>query len=458
MFRVLFKRQVVEDIISFRSLINFILIVITLIVFPLIFVNHYQNIKESHSKNTAENNLRLEESSKRLVNLLDTRQELLMKPKASSFISEAYGDKIPQGLSFRLEEIKLLSKEKETEAWLFYSPDLTFVVQFLLSFFAVVLTFNAITTEKERGTLRLVLSSSTKRANLILTKYLSALFTVVLPLLFGIVLSLIILNLTGVIILSFSILMDFLLFFLVSLFYISFFILLGLFCSSLTYRSKNSLVLCLLLWVLLVVIFPKSAGLLLNLKHFQVPTERQIEELAEKAYREVWSRHSDEDLITRGGRDKSTIRNVEIGNKAQQARQEVYDHYLRKKIATVKTLGGINFISPSSLFEYSTSSIAGTGLFHFQYLWTQVKQYQDEFIAFFKREDMKDEESPHLYFHSDYLSRKPVDFERIPKFEEREIGTGERFRDALKYVGLLAFYNIFLIALVFFRFLRYDVR
>lgn len=458
MFKDLFKRQVVEDIISFRSLINFVLILVTLIIFPLIFVNHYQNSKESRSKNTAENNLRLKESSESLVNLIDTEQKLLMKPKATRFISGGYEDKIPQGLSFRLKEIKLLSKGEESESSFFYSLDLTFIVQFLLSFFAIVLTFNAITAEKERGTLRLVFSNPIKRANLVLTKYLSALMTVVLPLLFGLVISLILLNFAGVMSLSFNIFLDFLFFFLISLFYVSFFILLGISCSTFTHTSKNSLVLCLLFWVLFVVIFPKSAGLLLDLRHFQVPTEKQIEELAEKSYREVWNRHSQEDLVTRGGGDNSTIQNVRVSSEAQAARQEVYDFYLRKKIAAVSALKRINFISPSSLFEYSASSLAGTGLFHFQVLWNQARQYQNEFIEFFKREDMKDESSFHLYFHIDYVSRKPVDFERIPKFEEREIKRASRLKDGLQYAGILALYNIFLFTLVFFKFLKYDVR
>lgn len=458
MLKELFKRQIVEDIISLRFLINFVLVLATLIIFPLIFVNHYQGLRETQAANIAENNLRLKEASDSLVNLLKAEQELSMRPKVESLISQAYEDKIPQGLSFRLNEIKLLSKERETDVLSFYSPDLTFIVQFLLSFFAIVLTFNAITSEKERGTLRLVFSNPVKRAYLISTKYLSALATVALPLLFGLVVALILLNLLKVISFSFGLFLDFILFLLISLFYISFFILLGISCSTATHSSKNSLVLCLLFWILLVVILPKSAGLLLGLKSFDVPTEKQIGEFAEKSEREVWNRHAGEDIMTRTGQDESTKLNVKIMNEAEKARREVFDFYLRKKIAAVSALRRINFISPSSLFEYSASSLAGTGLFHFQNLWTQIKQYQVEFIDFFKREDMKDEESDHLYFHSDYLSRKPVDFEKIPKFEEKEIKRAERLKDTIQYTGILALYNLFLFTLVFLKFLKYDVR
>lgn len=458
MFRDLFRRQLVEDIISFRSLINFVLILTTLIILPFIFANHYRNLKESHFKNIAENNTRLEESSKSLADLIDTEQELLMEPNVTSFISEAYEDKIPQGLSFRLREIKLLSREREADSHLFYSPDLTFIVQFLLSFFAIVLTFNAITAEKEKGTLRLLFSNPVKRAHFILTKYLSALMTVVLPLFFGLAVSLILLNLAGMASFSPSIFLDLLFFFLLSLFYISFFILLGMFFSTTTHSSKNSLVLCLLFWILLVVILPKSAGLVLNLKRFEVPTERGVEGLVEKAYRSVWDSYSSVPHLAGEGWEESTKLNVRISNEAQKARQDILDHYLRKKIAAVLALRRINFVSPASLFECSASSLTGTGLFHFQNLWTQVKRYQNEFIDFFKREDMKDEQSYHLYFHPDYVSNKPVDFGKIPKFEEKETKRAERLKDAIQYAGILAIYNLFLFTLVFFKFLKYDVR
>jgi hypothetical protein len=118
----------------------------------------------------------------------------------------------------------------------------------------------------------------------------------------------------------------------------------------------------------------------------------------------------------------------------------------------------LNFLSPASLFGYSASSIAGTGIFHFQKLWEQVKQYRNQYLEFFKAEDGKDPESFHVYFHPDYLSRKPVDFNKIPKFEEKEIGAGERIREVLPYILLLILYNLLLFVLVFYKFQECDVR
>ena len=465
MFVELWKRQLVEDITSSKFLINFVIILASVIGFSLLFLGHFQSLEESYSKNTNANDQLLAESSKELVRLLSAPLEFGMKPRLFLFISDGYEEKIPKGLVFRLKgytpdikETTGLKKASSPHLSAFYSTDLTFIVQFLLSFFAVLLAFDAFTSEKEKGTLRLVYSNPVKRGHLVLAKYMSALLAIGLPLLLGLIIGLILLSLSSVVPISSGFISGLSLFFIVSLLYLSVFVLIGLLFSAFSHTSKNSLVLCLLVWIFLVVILPKSSGLFLNLKRFDVPTEQEIEERVRKVEREVWNRHSHEDTITRSGQDASTKLNVAVSNEEQRARQEVYDLYLRKKIGAVRILQSVNFISPSSLFEYSASALAGTGLFHFEHLWKQVTQYRRDFLNFFMAEDRKDDQSDHLYFHPDYLSRRPVDFNRIPKFEEKDIKTGERLKDAAKYLVLLGLYNIFLLILVFNKFQKYDVR
>jgi ABC-type transport system involved in multi-copper enzyme maturation permease subunit len=465
MVKELLKRQLFEDIVSARFFINLVLIVSSIAIFALVFIGHYQTLGARYSKNTIENDRKLAESSKEIVGLLSTPLEFVMKPRIFRFIADGYENKIPQGFSFIpkgytfvIGETKNPPKAGSSNSSAFYAADLTFAVQFLLSFFAILLTYNALSSEKEKGTLRLVLSNPVKRAGVVLAKYLSALATILLPLFAGLIVGLIFLYLSSAVLISSAFILGLFMFFVVSLLYISVFILIGLLFSALSHSSKNSLVLGLLVWTFLVVIFPKSSGLFLILKRFDVPTAQKIEELADRAEREIWDRYSHEDLMTRGGQDESTKLNAKVGLETQKARQGVYDLYLRKKISAVETLRKLNFLSPASLFEYSASSIAGTGIFHFQKLWEQVKQYRNQYLEFFKAEDGKDPESFHVYFHPDYLSRKPVDFNKIPKFEEKEIGAGERIREVLPYILLLILYNLLLFVLVFYKFQECDVR
>jgi len=456
---VLWKRQLVEDITSSKFLINFVIILVSVIGFSVLFLGHFQSLEESYSQKANINDRLLAESSKELVRLLSTPLEFMMKPRPFLFISDGYEEKIPQGLAFRprgyAPEIREITGHRRASApnlSSFYSTDLTFVVQFLLSFFAILLTFNALTLEKEKGTMRLVFSNPVKRGYLVLAKYLSALLTLGLPLLLGLITSLILISFSSVVSISPGFISGLALFLITSLLYLSIFVLMGLLFSAFCHNSKNSLVLCLLVWIFVVIILPKSSGLFLNLKRFDVPTEQEIDEQVRKVEREVWSRHSQEDTMTRSGQDASTKLNVAVSNEEQRARQDVYDLYLRKKIGATRALQGVNFISPSSLFEYSTSALAGTGLFHFEHLWKQVTQYRRNFLDFFMAEDKKDDQSDHLYFHPDYLSRKPVDFNRIPKFEEKGTKTGDRLKAAAKYHILLGLYNLFLLSVVFYKF------
>jgi len=458
MFKEFLKRQLVEDVISFRFFIYTLIILVTLIVFPLIFAGRHQSRLEKISQNTIENRRRLEVSAEHLVDLLGTQQKLYMEPRTSRFIADGHEEQMPQGFMFTMMEIRLPAEPNDSGAGILSSPDLSFIIQFVFSFFALILTFNAVSAEKEKGTLRLIFANSIERAKLLLAKYLAALLTVGIPFLAGLMISLILLDLKRIPTLSGSFCIIILLFFLLSLLYLSFFILLGLFFSTAAVGSKNSLVLCLLSWVFVVVILPKAAGPLLNLKNFAVPTEKAIEEAAEQAYREVWDRHASENIMTGDPNWESTKLNVRISNEAGKVKQEIYDLNLRKKIQAVKTLMAVNCVSPASLYEYAASAAAGTGLPHFERFQRQVTQYQNDLLNFFKAEDMKDKESPHLFFHPDYVSSKPVDFNRIPQFKEQKPELLERIQDAAAYGAGLILYNIIMFAIVFYKFQTYDVR
>jgi len=72
--------------------------------------------------------------------------------------------------------------------------DWSFIIKIIFSLYVILLGFNAISGEKEQGTLRLTLSNSIGRIKLLVAKYLSILSTVLVPLVIGFVISLIIIG------------------------------------------------------------------------------------------------------------------------------------------------------------------------------------------------------------------------------------------------------------------------
>jgi ABC-type transport system involved in multi-copper enzyme maturation permease subunit len=458
MFRNLLRRQLVDDLLGLRFPIYMLVIVAAAIIFTSIFATFHKDRVENFSRNTIENDRRLESSASSLVNLIWDSQKILMEPSAVRFIADGYEGQMPRGLSVSMSQARLIAQADKTDAVLLNSPDLASVVQIIFSFFALVLTFNAVSLEKEKGTLRLVLSNSVLRTQLLLAKYVGALVTIGIPFLVGLVLSLALLSVGGISVFSGDFLSALALFVVLSLFYLSFFVLLGLLCSMSSGGSKNSLVLCLLCWVFIVVILPKSAGPLLRLRSFSVPTGSEIAEEAGLAGREVWNRHKGENLVTGDPNEESTRLNVKVMNEASQSEEAVFESYLDRKLRSVKTLMAVNCISPASLFEYAASGAAGTGLAHFERFRRQLRRYQRDIVRFFESQDAKDKDSPHLYFHPDYVSKRPFDAAMLPGFKEARPGLGERVRGAAWYGSGLMIYNIILFGLVFVLFQKYDVR
>jgi ABC-type transport system involved in multi-copper enzyme maturation permease subunit len=459
MLRFLLKRQLVDDLTSFRFAMYAIIVLSGIIAFAFVFSGLHRDRTEQFSRSANESERQLRAAASSFVSLIrESEQTIGMEPRAAQFIADGREGQMPRSLSVSVPGVLLKAEADDPGTAILSAPDLTSLIQIVFSFFALVLTFSAISFERERGTLRLVLSNAVMKSEVLLSKYLGALLTIAAPLAAGLILGLIVLYFGGLPVFSGGFVIPLILFLAISLFYLSFFILLGLFCSITGKSSKNSLVLGLLAWVFFVIILPKAASPLLGLARFDVPTENAIYEEARAAERAVWDSHKDENLVTGSPDAESTKLNVKVMNEAARAKQGIRDLYLDKKIHAVRSLMSVNCISPAALLEYAASAAAGTGLSHFERFRLQIGRYRDDLINFYKAQDLKDGVSPHLVFHPDYVSKKPVAFESIPRFKEQEPSLAGRVKDAAWYGAGLILYNIIMFGLVFISFQRYDVR
>ena len=479
MFKLLLKKQFVEDILTFRFLTSFALIVAAVAVLSLVFARHYANLQEDHSKIAAQNDRTLREFAKSPArNLGSAEQYLMLKPRPELFIAEAYEGDLPRGFFFNpathslqvlspgeasssRQMYRTVSKKESLVDVLTTTPDLAFIVQFILSFFALVLAFDAMTAEKERGTLRLVYSNPAKRAYFVLAKYLSALSAMGAALFIGLMLSLVLLHVLASVPVSLPIISSLGLFFLVAALYISTFVFLGMACSVSSHSSKNSLVLCLLVWVFLVVVLPKSTGMFLTLRRYGVPSQEEIRKMADDARYETGKRLEKglpPEVLANWDKYRLSEAVLRLYAEVDRAEQDVLDSFLRKKLAAVTEVRKANVLSPASLFEYASSSVAGTGLPHFESLWAGARRYEIDLTAFIRNENSLLEKGAYFYLNDETISNKPLDFNALPKFEDRLPPAGDRLKDTLPYIGLLALYNLFLFAFVLMRFQSYDFR
>lgn len=243
-----------------------------------------------------------------------------------------------------------------------------------------------------------------------------------------------------------------------SLIYLSGFVLMGLLVSSTAHTARTSLAVLLLIWVFFVVIVPAGGGALIHSDAFSTPSPEEIERRAKQASRSVWESHQGENLFVGEGTDASTRRNAEVSKEASFAEKRVVDTYRRRKLNAVKAVRRFVEVSPPGAFAYAAEEIVGTGIGHVERFLEQLEEYRKVFEAFFIAEDRKDKNSYHLYYHPDYLSRKPVDVGTIPRFQEREPDFRHGLARALGSLAVLLIYNVLFFLGAYLSFLRYDVR
>ncbi len=139
---------------------------------------------------------------------------------------------------------------------LFSAIDLVFIFQGILSLLALVFAYDTLAGERERGTLRLVLTHPVRHGQILFAKYMSGMICLLIPLLMCILLALIMLTTSASIFLSTD---DFLRIggvVFTSFVYLSLFYLIGMLISAATRRTSTALMLAMFVWGFLVLVYP----------------------------------------------------------------------------------------------------------------------------------------------------------------------------------------------------------
>jgi ABC-type transport system involved in multi-copper enzyme maturation permease subunit len=341
--------------------------------------------------------------------------------------------------------------------------DWAFLIGVIVSFAAILLTYDAISGEREDGTLRLILSNSIPRATILLGKYLGAAISLLLLFFIALLLNLIIVLTFGVHFTSEQ-WTEIEIIVLASLSYASAFLTMGLFISSITRNSTTSFVLLLFLWTIFVVIVPGSGGTLAG-KIQKVPTQRDLAKQIGAARSQVWAKYPRDiggwnwdfkppvpEQIRRRGRWSWDMAVAEDG---------VKDNYRNKLIRQVRFAEDIMRISPMMVYTFLCEGIAGTGLHRFESFYSQVKKYRNEWQQWLLAEDKKDKDSFHILSNEEWIppfSRKKIDFGHLPGFSEKPIPIADAIQYGMLDGVLLMLFNLIFFMGAYVAFLQYDVR
>jgi hypothetical protein len=144
---------------------------------------------------------------------------------------------------------------------------------------------------------------------------------------------------------------------------------------------------------------------------------------------------------------------------------KIIDEHMNQIVAQIAIGRRYTQISPTEIYRQACESIAGTGIGRFSEQRRQINRYQAEMKDYIRGMDAEDPNSLHLLYDEMYtaqlwrtISHNPVDFDTVPKFQERDLALGESLKLAIWDIGLLALFNLVFFAASFVSFLRYDPR
>ena len=259
---------------------------------------------------------------------------------------------------------------------LFGSIDYLFVVQFIFSLFAILLSFDAITREKEHGTLRAILSNSLGRAKLATGKLIGGYVTLALPLILSTLLGILILAIAGLNVFDGDFMARTGWILTSSLVFIAVFFLLGLLVSSLVTSTYSALVLSLAFWLGAVMVLPRAASLSAQLwrpvKSRQVTwlekvsVQNSLELEKGRALQEAKAASADVDKNGNRGegpnwqKERDAIA-APFEERIAQAIRQIEDDYRRRKSAQQRLGLSVARLSPAGAFASFTTEMADTG-------------------------------------------------------------------------------------------------
>jgi ABC-type transport system involved in multi-copper enzyme maturation permease subunit len=337
------------------------------------------------------------------------------------------------------------------------------------------LGYTAISGEKEQGTLRLVLSNSIGRVNLLMAKYTSILLTVMVPLVTGIVLSLIIIGIFVPEILTWSNLLRILMMLVLSLVYLSVFTLLSLLVSSLIHRSSLVLMILLAVWVLFAVIIPNTSGIL-SRRFSKVPSEYQtarqigpmIQEQVWARIKEVRERVEKGEIKTADEAKKETDRAFNEGQDDLIKHYKSYDDAMKQRAVMALNMSRL---SPTALFQYASENIAQTGTKREEHFLKDARIYATIYDRYILEKVGKVVGTANWSFGTTFMingKRVPIDSPSpeeyqgdksdFPHFVENQPSLALSLKDALFDIAVLMLWNIVLAVLAFSAFIFADVR
>lgn len=349
--------------------------------------------------------------------------------------------------------------------------DLDFIFQIVLSLFAILFAYDAISGEKERGTLRLTFANAVPKDKYILGKLIGSFTALALPLIVPMLIGCLFLPLLGVPMKPDEWARLALIIF-CGLLYFGAFLMIAMFVSSRTQRTSSSFVLLLVIWIFAVLIVPRTSVLLAG-RAVEVPSVDEIASQKNRYSSQLWEEDRKKMATYKpvAGADPNTV--MQDFNKFMQTiadeRDKKMDEFsgrlnegrANRQRVQERFAFGLARISPAATFSLAVTNLAGTTLSLKDHFQQQATAYQAEYAKFMKAKTGMVTGGRMMVFRSETdngQKPKPIDANEMPSFSYEPVPMGTVLGAGLPDMGLLAFFNLIFFIAAYAGFSRYDVR
>lgn len=477
MFRILLLKEIHD---SFLSLKFIVALILCLILIPL---GMYINLKDYQKRlNSYEQSVRIYQQDHPNERSVSRGSKAFRKPSPLSIISIGLEYYYPTTIHTDPDDGVSFSNERgmdNAQSLLLGKIDLLFIVSIVISLLAILFSFNAISGEKENGTLKLMLSNVVPRHIVLIAKLTGNYIVLFIPFLISLISGILILLASGNAFVFFGdSLTYFLLIILASMLLIAVFFNLGLLVSAMTHNSSTAIVILLLIWVMGTLaypristmmaeaIYPVKSDMVFSLEKNALLRSLDADERAE--YTAIWKRVGEQASSPMPMATPDSTRWDVSTARFMSERKDVktrYDNLKNINIAKIERehqnkkqnqsalAMNISRLSPVSCYMYTVSSLAGTGLKVESVLKEDAYRYHEQM-----QRDVYDKVFSVKMIGRNSSSSNFPDNSPPPRFQQIKRSLNNVINNSGLDLVLLCLFNIILFAGTYVAFLRYDVR
>lgn len=489
------KKEFLLNLMTFKFTVGTIVCVVLTAVFIPILAKDYQQRLEDYNTNVTANEAELG----KVKVYKNIRPTVYRRPNVLSVFSEGLDKQIGLSAQIRLggvSEISAASADSNPFLSIFPTLDVMLILKIIMSILALLVAYNTISGEREQGTLRLMLSYTVIRYQVLLGKLLAGLVTLIIPVTSAFIVGLLIIQFFPMVSLAGADWVRIGLMYIASLIFISAMYNIGLLFSCLMRRANISLVFGLFVWIVFTVVIPNGSVYLAN---YLRPTEArekmdaQIEALKKEAndkidkftktlrtggnqgmamgaFRGIFIVYCEKALMDDYKKEYTFSEPVKI--RCADRIFEVQKQYLDGLNKQKYLASTISQISPVTVYESLMSALAGTDLASFEHYRNRIKLHSDNVIeyirlktnnfslpSYFTQFSEKNYEGEKKWDYQKILKQTtPINLQDLPRFTYGHESFVRTLHRTISPILLLIFVNIFFFILSFVAFLKYDIR